>query len=142
MKKYPQLAETWIKIVRVDNNAVKEIQEERGLFNYKIGDILVICLNKNKSKNKFAKKRRHFVYLGSCLDYVNGNAVINLLSKTFEATKIIVITSILLHFVLIILLLYRMMYLTYWDIKSIVKLLNLMKKIELWQELCFEHNPF
>jgi hypothetical protein len=91
MEKYPQLEETWIRRVAQNNNAIKEIQEVRGLFNYKPGDILFICLDKNKTKNKFNKKRRNFDYLGSFLDYVNGNVAVNLLSKSFEAMREIVV---------------------------------------------------
>ena len=91
MEKYPQLEETWIRRVRQNNNTVKEKQEERGLFNYKLGDILFICLDKNKTNNKFDKKRRNFELLGSFLDYVNGNVAINLLGKTFESTRTIVV---------------------------------------------------
>jgi hypothetical protein len=87
MEKYPQLKETWIRRSRVNNNIVKEIQEERGLFNYKLGDILFICLDKNKTKNKFDQKRRNFEYLASFLDYVNGNVAVNHLSKSFEAMR-------------------------------------------------------
>jgi hypothetical protein len=81
MDKYPQLEETWIRRVRANNNTVKEIQEESGLFKNKLGDILLICLDKNKTKNRFDKKRRNFEYLRSFLDYVNGNVAFNLLSK-------------------------------------------------------------
>jgi ribosomal protein S21 len=48
MKKYLQLEETWIRRVKQNNKAVKEIQEVRGLFSYKLGDILLIDLYKNK----------------------------------------------------------------------------------------------
>jgi hypothetical protein len=91
MEKYPQLEETWIRNVRQNNNAIKEKQEERGLFNYNLEDILFINLDKNKTNNKFDKKRRNFEILGSFLDYVNGNVAINLLSKTFEAPRSIVV---------------------------------------------------
>jgi hypothetical protein len=60
MEKYPQSEETWIRRVRANNNTMKKIQEESGLFNYRLGDILFICLDKNKTKNKFDKKRRNF----------------------------------------------------------------------------------
>jgi hypothetical protein len=33
MGKYHQLEETWIRRVKANNNAIKKIQEERGLFN-------------------------------------------------------------------------------------------------------------
>jgi hypothetical protein len=69
------------------NNGIKEIQEERGLFNYKPGDILFISFDKNKTNNKFDKKRRNFELLGSFLDYVNGNVAFNLLSRSFEAMR-------------------------------------------------------
>jgi transketolase len=78
MEKYPQLEETWIRRVRENNNAVKEIQEEMGLFNYKLEDILLICLDKHKTKNKFDKKRRNFEILESFLDYIKGNVAANL----------------------------------------------------------------
>jgi hypothetical protein len=91
MKIYPPLEETWRRRVRQNNNIIKEKQEESGLFNYKLGDILFICLDKNKTKNKFDKKRRNFELLGSILDYVNGNVAVNLLGKTFEATRTIVV---------------------------------------------------
>jgi polyhydroxyalkanoate synthesis regulator protein len=51
MENYPQLEEIWIRRVRANNNAVKEIQEESGLFNYKLGDKLFICLDKHNTKN-------------------------------------------------------------------------------------------
>jgi hypothetical protein len=91
MEKYPQLEEIWIRRVRQNNNTVKEIQEERGLFNYKLGDILLIFSDKNKTKNKFNKKRKNFKYLETFLDYVNGNVAVSLLSKTFEAMREIVV---------------------------------------------------
>jgi hypothetical protein len=91
MKKYPQIEETWIRRVRENNNMTKELQVERGLFNYKIEDILLICLEKNKTKNKFDKKQRNFEYLASFADYVNGNVKVNLLNKTFIASRSIVI---------------------------------------------------
>jgi hypothetical protein len=131
MEKYPRLEETWLRRVRQNNNAVKEIQEEKGLFNYSVGDILLICLDKNKTKNKFDKKGRNFELLGSFLDYVNGNFAVNLLSKTFEATRSIVVLYILLNFVLIILVVFLIMYLRSWDRKDLLMLLNLMKKIGL-----------
>jgi hypothetical protein len=56
-----------------------------------LGDILLIYLDKKKTKNKFDKKRRNFELLDSFLDYVNGNVAINLVNKSFQATKSIVV---------------------------------------------------
>jgi hypothetical protein len=42
-------------------------------------------VDKNKTKNKFDKKRRNFEYLGSFIEYSEGNVVINLLNKNFTA---------------------------------------------------------
>jgi hypothetical protein len=135
LKKYPQLEETWIRRRRANNNAIKEIQEERGLFNYKIGDILLICLDKSKTKNKFDKKRRNFEYLGSFLDYVNGIVAVNLLSKTIEATRSIVGPIYFTKFCAIILEVFLIMYLRSWDIKNLLMRLNQMKRIELLAEI-------
>jgi hypothetical protein len=98
IEKHPQLEETWIRRVRENNNTVKEIQEESGVFNYKLGDILLICLDKNNTKNKFDKKRRNFELLGSFLDYIYGNVAANLLNKSFEDIREIVVPIYLTKF--------------------------------------------
>jgi hypothetical protein len=59
-------------------------------------------LDKNKAKNKFDKKRRNFEYLESFLDYVHGNGAINLVSKTFEGMREIVIPKYFTKFCAII----------------------------------------
>jgi hypothetical protein len=53
MKIYPQLEETWIRSVRENNNMTKKLQVESDLFNFQIGDILLICFDKNITKNNF-----------------------------------------------------------------------------------------
>jgi hypothetical protein len=64
---------------------------ERSLFYDNRRDLLLIYLDKHQTKNKFDKKRRNFEYLASFIDYVNGNVDVNLLTKTFVATRSIVV---------------------------------------------------
>jgi hypothetical protein len=47
-------------------------------------------LEKNKTKNKFDKKRRTFEYLGIFLNYVSGYVEVNLLNKSFIPEQTIV----------------------------------------------------
>jgi hypothetical protein len=91
METFPQLEETSIKRVRENNNMTKQLEDDAGLYNYHLGDILYVCLDKNKTKNKFDKKRRNFEYLGSFINYVNGNFIINLLSKSFISLGTIIV---------------------------------------------------
>jgi ribosomal protein L22 len=83
MQTYPQLENNWINIARM-NNKIKKLQYNEGLYDYKVGDILLICLDKNKANNEFYKKKRNFEYLGSFIDYVFGNVRVNLLDKNFN----------------------------------------------------------
>jgi hypothetical protein len=134
LEKYSQLEETWIRRVRQNNNTVKEIQEESGLFNYKLGDILLIYLDKNKTNNKFDKKPRNFALLRSFVDYINGIVAVNLLSKTFEALREIVVPIYFTKFCAHNIVSIFIMYLRFRDIKNLLLQLNLMKKIEILGE--------
>jgi hypothetical protein len=91
MSAYPSLEDSWIRRIKENNNEIKQKQNDDGLFNYPIGDILLVCVDKNKTKNKFDKKRRNFEYLGSFIDYSEGNVVINLLNKNFVALDTIAV---------------------------------------------------
>ncbi|GMO12494.1 MAG: hypothetical protein Ta2E_00600 [Mycoplasmoidaceae bacterium] len=82
--------------IKLNNNEIKIKQSWKGMWDYRLGDILFGCLGKNK--NKFSKKGINFEYLGLFLNYLNGNVMINLLNKDFTSKGTIVVPIYLTKF--------------------------------------------
>ena len=56
------------------------LQEKYGLTKYEKGNILLVHLDKNKTSNRFEKRRTYYDRLGEFIEYENGNVKIKLLT--------------------------------------------------------------
>ena len=66
---------------------VLSLQDSYGLTKYEKGNILLVHLDKGKTKNKFEKRRTYYDRLGEFQNYENGNVKIKLLSPVMVGTK-------------------------------------------------------
>ena len=59
----------------------KQKQIDKGLFNYRVGNILLIHLDLSRTPMVFQKKRRNFDHIGEFKRYMNGNVVVKLMNS-------------------------------------------------------------
>jgi hypothetical protein len=77
----PDLEEYFIR-ENLDRLAeAKTLQREAGFFDYRPGNVLLIHLDKSKTKEGFDKKRRAFNELALFVQYQNGNVVCDRLAR-------------------------------------------------------------
>jgi hypothetical protein len=84
MEFYPELETMWINKCQLHNHRIKLQQQSEGILSYQKGNILMIHLDKSKTKTAFDKRRRSFEYLGEFIEYRHGNVIVNLLSNRFQ----------------------------------------------------------
>jgi hypothetical protein len=75
----PELEDCFIRENFYKLQEAKRLQQEEGLFRYKIGNVILIHLSETKTKLKFKKRRRNFDQLAVFIDYEFGNVLCYLL---------------------------------------------------------------
>jgi hypothetical protein len=81
MMMYPDLEYRWIRYCTQYNSKIKRKQQQKGLWNYQPNDILMICIEKEKTPHMFDKRRRTFEFLGKFIQYINGNVKVIIVDK-------------------------------------------------------------
>jgi hypothetical protein len=81
METYPELEQKWITHCTLINQEQKMKQNQAKLLSYKPGNVVIIHLDKSKTRFKFDKSRRSFNYLAVFNEYKGGNAKISLLNN-------------------------------------------------------------
>jgi hypothetical protein len=78
----PDLEEYFIREQLERLREVKELQRDAGFFDSRPGNVLLIHLNKAKTKDMFDKKRRAFNEVAIFVNYQNGNVLCDRLQRT------------------------------------------------------------
>jgi hypothetical protein len=81
VQRNPDLEEYYIRENMERLQEVKEMQREAGFLNYKPGNVLLIHLDKSKTRDMFDKKRRAFNEVAIFVGYQNGNVVCDRLTR-------------------------------------------------------------
>jgi hypothetical protein len=81
VQRNPDLEEYYIRENMERLREVKEMQREAGFLNYKPGNVLLIHLDKSKTRDMFDKKRRAFNEVAIFVGYQNGNVVCDRLTR-------------------------------------------------------------
>lgn len=85
----PDLEWRYIRKMKLKLQDIKEEQRLKGLLSYKLGNIILVHLELDKTQKKHEKRRRVFNEIAQFIKYENGNVICKLLNnyKTFNKDK-------------------------------------------------------
>lgn len=89
METNPEIEYQYIRWCENKLNNVLTMQTLYGLTKYEPGNILLVHLDKNKTSNKFEKRRTYYDRVGEFVEYENGNVKINLFTPVVIGTNIV-----------------------------------------------------
>ena len=87
MENSPEIEYQYIRWCENKLNDVLSMQSKFGLTKYEKGNILLVHLDKNKTSNKFEKRRTYYDRVGEFVEYENGNVKINLFTPVVIGTN-------------------------------------------------------
>ena len=87
MQENPELEYQYIRWCEQKLSQVLALQEKYGLTKYEKGNILLVHLDKNKTSNRFEKRRTYYDRLGEFIEYENGNVKIKLLTPVVIGSR-------------------------------------------------------
>ena len=87
MENSPEIEYQYIRWCENKLNDVLSMQQLYGLTKYEPGNILLVHLDKNKTTNKFEKRRTYYDRVGEFVEYENGNVKINLFTPVVIGTR-------------------------------------------------------